>query len=141
MSVRVTWDGFDAFRKALRDAPESVRAQADAVIRDTADVVARDVRSSYPQGQTGNLKRGVTVEHNSYRFGSVGVVRSRAQHASIFEHGTKTRATGTGANRGAMPRPPSVQQAIPKFVEARRRMTQALIDVLRGAGFEVHVDA
>lgn len=137
MSVKLQWDGLPSFREALRRAPEHIKAEADAVVLETASSVARDVETAYPEGPTGNLKRGVTSRHERTPFGVSALVRSRARHASIFERGTTQRQTRRGANRGAMPQPPESQRAIPKFVRARQRMTEALIDVVRRAGFEV----
>ena len=137
MSVRLTFNGLDQFRRALQQAPEELRREADEVIRETAADAARSVESGYPEGPTGNLKRGVTMQHNSSKFGTVGVVRSRAKHASIFERGTVQRQTRRGANRGSMPQPPEAQRAIPKFVRARQRMMSSLIEIVRQAGFQV----
>lgn len=133
----MTFDGLPSFREALRRAPEHIKAEADDVVRETASSVARDVQTSYPEGPTGNLKRGVTSRHERSAFGVSALVRSRARHASIFEKGTAQRQTKRGANRGAMPQPPEAERAIPKFIRARQRMTEALIDVVRRAGFEV----
>jgi hypothetical protein len=48
------------------------------------------------------------------------------------------RRTKKGYERGIMPVAVESEQAIPKFIRARRRMTTALIALVRKAGFEVH---
>jgi hypothetical protein len=137
LSARVQLQGVQELRAALRNLPSDLAQEADVVIRATAEDMARAATSAYPEGPTGNLKRGVTVETNSSRFGIGAIVRSRAKHASIFERGTQVRRTGKGWNRGAMPQPPESERFIPKAIRSRRRMTQALIDIVRKAGFEV----
>lgn len=102
-----------------------------------AHEAARTVESGYPEGPTGNLKRGVTTEINRSKFYSAGIVKSRAKHAFIFEKGTQRRQTAQGYNRGAMPEASEAERAIPKFIRARLSMMRALKDIVRRAGFEV----
>lgn len=134
----MTIDGLAELRRALRELPETLAREADLVVQAAADAAASEIRASYPEGPTGNLRRGVVRELiTSSRFASGAVVRSRAKHASLFEAGTRPRRTADGANRGRMP-PASPEQAfIPKAIRARRRMRQQLIDIVRRAGFEV----
>ena len=131
--------GMEALRAQLRQLPEALAREADAIVQAHADEARRDIQSAYPEGPTGNLKRGVTKSVDRSRFMSGAIVRSRAKHASLFEHGTRRRQTSTGANRGAMPQPQESQRFVPKAIRARARMTRALIDLVRRAGFEVQV--
>lgn len=126
-----------SFRDALRRLPSELKHEADVVVEAHATEAARTVRDGYPEGPTGNLKRGVTTEINRSKFFSAGIVRSRAKHASMFERGTQRRQTATGQNRGVMPSANASEAAIPKFIRIRARMTSALIDIVRRAGFEV----
>ncbi len=137
MSVRVQLQGMEEFRQALRNLPADLAAEADVVVQAQANEMARAAESGYPEGPTGNLKAGITVEHNRSKFFTGAIVKSRAKHAFIFENGTKPRQTRTGANRGAMPKPPEAERFIPKAIRARARMTSALVDLVRRAGFEV----
>lgn len=136
-TARVELVNIASFRDALRRLPAELQQEADAVVEAHALEAARAVQSAYPEGPTGNLKRGVTTEINRSRFFSAGIVKSRAKHAFIFEKGTQRRQTAKGFNRGAMPEAKESEQAIPKFIRIRARMTRALIDVVRRAGLEV----
>ena len=137
MSARVELVGLTSFREALRRLPEELQQEADAVVEAHALEAARSVESGYPEGPTGNLKRGVTTQINRSKFYAAGLVKSRAKHAWMFEHGTQRRQTSKGHNRGAMPEASESERAIPKFIRIRARMTRALIDIVRKAGFEV----
>lgn len=137
MSARVELLNIASFRDALRRLPEELQQEADVVVEAHAMEAARAVQQGYPEGPTGNLKRGVTTEINRSKFYAAGIVKSRAKHAFIFEKGTQRRQTAKGYNRGAMPEASEPERAIPKFIRIRARMTRALVDVVRRAGFEV----
>jgi hypothetical protein len=137
VGVVLKWEGRDQFLAALRNLPEDLAEEAAVIVESHAAEAERQTREGYPEGPTGNLKRGVTREQNRSKFGVGAIVRSRAKHAHLFESGTKTRRTSKGANRGAMPKPPESERFIPKAIRIRARMTRALIDLVRRAGFEV----
>ncbi len=138
MSAKLELEGFAEFREALRHLPEQLKAEAATIVIAAAEEAKRDVVAAYPQGPTGNLKRGVStaVEANS-RAGVVARVKSNARHAYIFEHGTVPRRTRSGANRGQMPPAPPNEAAIPIFIRARRKMQAALIEMVQKAGLVV----
>lgn len=138
MSARVDLIGIEAFRAALRNLPDDLRQEADTQVRAQADAMAREAAQAYPEGPTGNLRRGVTVRTEGSAYSVVALVSSRAPHAFIFERGTKVRRTDKGYNRGAMPQPAEADRFIPKAIRARRRLQSALIDIVRRAGFEVN---
>lgn len=96
---------------------ESVRQGAS----EAANRMAAELGGLYPQGPTGNLRRGLRVEHG--RRGSY--VLSRARHAHLYEWGTRPRKNYTrqGANRGVMP-------AAHVFVPNAMRARDAYIDGL-----------
>jgi bacteriophage HK97-gp10 putative tail-component len=133
---RLELDGLTELRAALRHLPAQLTAEADAIIRASADQAKREIQAAYPEGPTGNLKRGVTVQHNASKFFTSAIVRSRAKHAHLFEFGTRRRTSRRG-NRGAMPVAPEGQRMIPIAIRIRRQMVTALIDLVRRAGFEV----
>jgi len=137
VSASVELVGIEAFRAALRSLPDDLRNEADVVVQAQADAMAREAQQAYPEGPTGNLRRGVTVRTLRSSYSVAAQVRSRAPHAAIFETGTKNRRTDKGYNRGAMPQPAEADRFIPKAIRARRRLTSALIDIVRRAGFEV----
>lgn len=136
-AAKVELIGMAQFRAALRQLPEELSAEAGAIVEAHTIEAARQVQAGYPQGPTGNLRRGVTSKVEHSRFGGSGEVKSRAKHASIFERGTVRRQTRTGANRGSMPKPPVEQRFIPKVIRLRSRMTRQLIALVERAGFVV----
>jgi hypothetical protein len=136
VSSRLELQGLVELRAALRSLPDDLVRDADAIVTAQAQEAAREVQSGYPQ-RTGNLKRGVSVQTESSRGGVVARVRSRSQHAHLFEKGTGVRRTASGANRGSMPAAPPNQAAIPVFIRARRRMYMALIAMVEKTGLVV----
>lgn len=137
MSTSIQWDGLNEFRHALQNLPEELATEAAHVVTETTNAVQRAVVSGYPLGRTGNLARRVSVSTSTSGVSTVGVVRSNAPHASIFEKGTTLRHTAKGYNRGRMPKPDASQRMIPKVQAARALMTRRLIDIVKKAGFEV----
>jgi hypothetical protein len=129
--------GLDDLRAALHRLPGELVEEARVIVHAQAEDVGGQIQRDYPTGPTGNLKRMVTVVHASQTLAASSLVRSRAPHANIFEHGTKRRTTGRGFNRGAMPQRDASQLMIPKVIRARQRMMAALIALVRRAGFEV----
>ena len=140
-NVRLQMDGLSELRAALRRLPEELTAEADAIIQAQAGYAQQQIVAAYPQGPTGNLKHGVTVNKESSRFGVRAIVRSRARHSHLFEFGTAPRRTKKGANRGSMPKAPESERMIPIVVRRRRAMVQALIELVRKAGFSVETQA
>lgn len=138
MAGTLRFDGMSEFRAALRRLPDELKAEASHIVEATANGVAAQVKQNYPTGKTGNLVRGVTVTHFEGGKVSAGaIVKSVAKHAWLYEHGSKVRRTGRGANRGQMPEAPESKQMIPIVVRARRRMTEQLIGLLQRNGFTV----
>ena len=137
MSVRIQWDGMNEFQQALRQLPKALTGEAADIVQQHAEASARTIQANYPDGPSGNLKRGVRTQVDRSPFGVRGVVRSGAKHAHLFEFGTQQRRNSHGANRGRMPKAPVGQAAIPVFIRERRKMTLELIELVRRAGFEV----
>lgn len=129
--------GMDAFRQALRQLPEDLAQEAAVIVQAQATEAKAQIQRAYPEGPTGNLRRGVTVEHNISKASAGSLVKSRAKHSHLFERGTTMRRTGSGANRGRMPEAPDNQKMVPIVVRRRRAMVSALIDLVRKAGFQV----
>lgn len=134
---RLELQGLTELRTALRQLPAELVQEASAIVLAHAEQAQRDIRDGYPTGPTGNLKRGVTVIRTTSRVTTAAIVRSRAPHAYIYEHGTTTRRTDRGANRGRMPEAPVERRMIPKVIRLRRRMVDQLIALVRRAGFTV----
>jgi len=130
--------GIDEFRRALRQLPEDLVNEAGVIVEAQAEEAKTQIQRAYPEGPTGNLRRGVTSTRGRTRYGASAIVRSRAKHASLFEYGTKARRTRNGASRGSMPVAPEGERMIPIIIRRRRAMVSALIDLVRRAGFVVH---
>ncbi len=138
MAFKIALQGLEELRAALRNLPEHIAQEAGDVVRSHAAVMALDATQAYPEGPTGNLRRGVTTETNSSKFGTGAIVRNRAQHAFIFEKGTVPRETKKGWKRGSMPPAPESERFIPKAIRARARMVNALIVLLERNGLTVN---
>lgn len=138
MATTLRMDGLKEFYGYLRQLPDELKGEADAIVRLQAEDAKRSIQQGYPEGPTGNLKARVSVEHNSSKWGTNAIVRSRAPHAWMFENGTRERKTSRGFNRGRMPKADEAEAFIPKAIRYRRRMIEALKTVLVKAGFEVH---
>lgn len=137
MPVSLRFDGMEEFRQALQRLPEDLAAEAAHVVIAAAEDTGQGVSSNYPV-KTGNLQRGVRVKVNSgSRFGASATVVSASPHAHLFENGTQTRQTQSGANRGQMPKGPENQRVIPRAIRARKRMTERLIQIVQDAGLTV----
>lgn len=137
MSVRVELQGISELRAALRALPDDLAEEAGAIVVDHATEAKRETEQGYPNGSTGNLRRGVTLSVQKNAFGTTATVKSNAKHVHIFERGTVRRQTRRGANRGRMPQARTSQQMIPKAIQIRARMRQALIELVKRAGFQV----
>ena len=101
MASGVTLTGFAEYRRNLREAPKRVQELAGYITEDAGTSMGRGLKAEFPEGPTGNLRRGVRVEQiGPYNWR----VRSTARHTHLVEEGTGRRFTkGTGAFRGVMP--------------------------------------
>lgn len=134
----VVWQGLEEYRKVLLALPDALRGEADHYVEENANAAAVDIRGAYP-ARTGNLRNGVeVVEKPAGRYGTARVVRNRAPHAVIFEHGTQARHTKLGANRGSMP-PGHV--FIPRGIRWLRRLFEQITAMLERHGAVVTGDA
>jgi hypothetical protein len=136
VSATVTWIGMDELKKALLRLPVDLTALAQVVVVEAAEGAAAEIKNAYPEGETGNLKKGVRVR--SIRGGSphtvIRQVRSGAPHAALFEVGTQTRQTKLGYNRGFMP---GANIFIPVVMRRRRDMVEDLVAIVEQAGLNV----
>ena len=141
MGVSLKIDGVDWLRDQLKKLPADLMHEATAIVHVTAITMQNEVLAVYPLGPgskkhpPGNLRKGVSVNvEQTDRAGITAWVRTRAQHAWWFEHGTNTRAWKNGKNVGAMP---ASNAFIPIAIARRRVMTRALIGVVERAGLSV----
>jgi hypothetical protein len=117
--------------RALRDALSRVSETLKTRVHERMDRAATSLVSvlhgKYPQGKTGNLRKGVTKRKAS----TLGfIVRSAAKHVHFIEEGTKERFDNTrkNARRGRM----TAQRIfVPSAVRERKSFlsdAQALLD-------------
>lgn len=136
MSSRVVLKGFDELVTMLTTAPEHIREDGFQIVREETEGAAQEMRNAYQShSRTGRLVRRVVTEFPSARI-LVGIVRSKAPHAHLFEFGTKPRRNAAGANRGVMPAA-SPEVVVPIARRRRERMVRRLAEMLVRMGFQV----
>lgn len=145
----VQWEGLDEFRKALRELPEQLRAEAAVVVEAAARASASEVKSAYEQvrtpSATGRTQEGqhladrvvVSVDNAGTSYARA-FVRSKSPHAHLFEFGTASRRWKSGKSTGSAPARPTM---IPIVERNRRKMHGELVAIVKKAGFEVSGDA
>lgn len=112
---------------ALDKASEQIKARVLERMDYAATSMVSLLHAKYPQGKTGNLRKGVTKRKAS-TFGFV--VRSVAKHVHFIEQGTRQRRDNTrkNANRGRMTATPIF---VPQAVSERKSFlsaAQAILD-------------
>src|SRR5687767_12640662 len=108
-----------ALRDALSRASEEIKARVLQRMDWAASTLVSVLHAKYPQGKTGNLRKGVTKRKAS-TFGFI--VRSAAKHVHFIEDGTKERFDNTrkNARRGRV-------KANPIFVPAAVRERKSFL--------------
>lgn len=140
MSARVEFEGLEALIADLRRLPDELKGEGLEIVIDAANGAAGEIRQAYGRARvTGNLADHVRVGIQAFgQHGAAAVVESGARHAHLYEYGTQTRRTSSGANRGVMP-PGNV--FVPVVIRRRRSMYERLKGLLRQKGLEVSGDA
>lgn len=135
-SNRMTWDGMEEFKAALRQLPEELTGEGGDIVIAHAETAGDDVRSAYAAAAgTGNLAKNVRViVRDAGRAGVVAEVKSTAKHAFIYENGTQIRKNKAGKNLGAMP-PGNI--FVPTMIRERKAMVEDLKDLMETKGLEV----
>lgn len=135
MSNKFQLGGFEELKAQLRALPTHLASEAEGIVVGHANAAAGQLRSEYPEGPTGNLKRGVKADRVTQSgAGARARVRSTARHAHLYEYGTQARHTSEGWNRGAMPPRPTF---VPVVVRERRAMVDDLIHMVEREGLTV----
>jgi hypothetical protein len=116
-----------ALRGALSRVSETLKTRVLVRMDQAASTLVSVLHAKYPQGKTGNLRKGVTKRKAS-TFGFV--VRSTAKHVHFIEDGTKERFDNTrkNARRG---RVKATKIFVPNAVRERKAFlsdAQALLD-------------
>jgi hypothetical protein len=134
MSGRVEVRGLEELKQYLASMPEHMNQLAIPLVRTATEGTAAAVRQAYPQ-KTGTLAKRVRTSYPASHL-AIGLVSSQAPHSHIFEFGTQGRRTARGANRGRMPATPTTPAIAVRF---RETLFTALVNMLRGAGFDVRL--
>ena len=112
------------FSAAIDRTSQEVVDEVAAVARVHAQRLHGRVKSTYPQGKTGNLRAGVTWGPNRPGARIGAWVRSNAPHVHFLESGTKVRKNYSrgNANRGRVqgPGPGRYPISVPLAVAQRR---------------------
>jgi Bacteriophage HK97-gp10, putative tail-component len=132
--IKLSWIGLDELKAFLRNLPVELTEVAVAIVSEAADSAAAEIKAAYPEGDTGNLRRGVRVASKSFRFGVYRQVRSTAPHAYIFETGTQVRQNKQQQNRGFMP---GANIFVPVVQRKRREMYDDLALIIAERGLSV----
>src|SRR4029450_2066051 len=138
--IRMNLDGLDDLVKQLRRLPEVVQREASVIVTGHAQRAVEEMRATYPvrtyglARNRGALLPGLRTDTRPDTVSSSAIVRNRAPHAYLFEHGTATRHTAAGISRGAA-RPGKV--FIPIAVRHKTALTRDLIRLLERQGFQV----
>lgn len=143
MPARVQWTGLAELKEWLRTLPEALADDARDIVEDAVSDARDEIYQAYP-ARTGNLRNGLGVRSldgsddfyfgQGKRLGAGALLFNNAPHAFIFEHGTETRKTDLGADRGSMP-PGNI--FIPRAMKHRRRMYERLMEMMRAHALTV----
>jgi hypothetical protein len=139
---RIRLEGLTELRAAFRQLPRDTQQEVSVIVQAHAEEAKRKMEAAYPvrtygeRRNRGNLRKGLTIEARYDPTTAHAVVRNKAKHAWIYEHGSKgkVRQWANGKKTGVMP---AGDVFIPIAIQARRRMHAALVDVVRRAGFDV----
>lgn len=135
--IRLNLEGLDDLLRQLRELPEHVRKEASRIVTGHAQRAMSEMQTAYPIRNYGRLRnRGrlqasLKIETRSDNFSSAAILRNRAPHAYLFEHGTAARHTAQGISRGAA-RPGRV--FIPIAVDHKELMIADLMDLIEASG-------
>lgn len=133
-------EGLTELRAAFRALPRDMQQEVSVIVQAHAEEAKRKMAPAYPvrtygeRRNRGNLRKGLTIESRFDPTTAHAVVRNKAKHSWIYEHGTGPRRWATGKSTGVMPKG---DVFIPIAIQTRRHMYVALADLVRRAGFEV----
>lgn len=108
----VLWDGIEELIGDLAMLPATMTNSSDAILNKHATDAAAEIVAAYPMGPTGNLKAGVKVRQRNMGMKVHKTVTNRAPHAWLYEHGSQTRQSASGAATPLPPHPTFIPIAI-----------------------------
>jgi hypothetical protein len=102
MGAKIEMKGLQELRDELRRLPADLTDEATHIVQTHAESAKQEIEAAYPTW-TGHLKAGLTISRVQATFTTAAILRNRAKHAYIYEHGSEMRHTDSGAARGRMP--------------------------------------
>lgn len=108
------FNGLEEFKEEVMALPQNLADAAQDIANEFAKDAANELKTAYPRGpgnrkkgyRGGNLIKGVKYRSGKKKKGKLvaqAYVRNEAPHAWLYDHGTKTRQTKLGRDRGDMP--------------------------------------
>jgi len=136
----MTWQGLDVLIADLDTAPSSVVLAAHDALYNAAERTEREMLSNYPQGETGHLRAGLSIDEIKTTSVHLSIaVKSSAPHAHLWEQGTAEREMPSGKDVGRVV--PHLSQSLVVVAERHRReMELEIIAAVQAAGFTVEGD-
>lgn len=137
--VEFEFEGLPELLTALRRLPRDLVDEASRIMDGHGAAAEAEIRNNY-QAHAHTGKLADSVERRTVALGPWGhsiVIRAKAKHAHLFEHGTNARHHSQGRYVGIMPPAPPMHQFIPAMERQRRAMYRDLRDLLTSHGLEV----
>ena len=128
MSASVKWTGLDEFLREFTSIPKDLHEEGMAIVREETEGTAVEISQAYTR-KTGTLASRVRTFYPSSTI-LVGLVKSMAPHAHLYEFDHKKRGPKGGVVKGRA-------TTVPIARRRRARMSRRLVDMLRRHGFDV----
>jgi hypothetical protein len=89
--AQIDLKGLAELRKLIGEFAGEATEQGQILADAAAERAAEEIRAAYPEGPTGNLRRGVRVVKARGESGHrvLSIVKSTARHAHFYERGTR----------------------------------------------------
>ena len=86
----ITLDGLDQLKTLIADFSDVCTDRGQALAEQAARRAVEEIRTAYPEGPTGNLRKGVKqIPVNPEGHRVLSLVKSTAPHAHLYEYGTR----------------------------------------------------
>lgn len=132
--ARFAGAALDDLRAQLRALPQELKDEAGGIVLEHAAEATDAIFNAYPEGN-GELRDHLSVKTaTAGPFGAAAMVINTSKVAYWFENGTQVRHTALGLNRGQLT---PAHVFIPRMQDWRRRMYDALAEMVRAHGITV----
>lgn len=90
MADTLTITGLDDLKRAIGQYGAVCTEEAQTLAERSAERAREEIIAAYPEGPTGNLRKGVRiVRAKGQGHRALGIVKSTAPHAHLYEYGTR----------------------------------------------------